>query len=40
MAPRKTVSDEDDKAMRVGCYLICAMSVAILLGLFFYTMLG
>jgi hypothetical protein len=33
------VPDKDeDQAMRVVCYLICAMSVAMLVGLFFYTM--
>jgi hypothetical protein len=32
--------DEDEyKAMRVACYLICAMSVTILVALLFYTML-
>ena len=40
MPRTQQIPDEnEDKAMRISCYLICAMSVAILLGLFFYTML-
>jgi hypothetical protein len=31
--------EDEDKAMRIACYLICALSVAILLALLFYTML-
>ena len=32
--------DEDaDKGMRVACYLICALSVAILVALLLYTIL-
>jgi hypothetical protein len=31
--------EDEDKAMRIPCYLICALSVAILVALLFYTML-
>jgi hypothetical protein len=31
--------EDEDKAMRIPCYLICARSIAILVALLFYTML-
>ena len=30
---------DEDKAMRIMCYSLCAVSVAILVGLLLYTML-
>lgn len=31
--------EDEDKAMRVNCYLICALSVAMSIGLLMYMML-
>ena len=38
MAHAQQYSDED-KTMRIICYVLCGLSVAMLLGLFAYTML-
>ncbi|MGA7930897.1 MAG: hypothetical protein WCA20_33510 [Candidatus Sulfotelmatobacter sp.] len=32
-------SPDEDKGMRIMCYLLCALSVAILVGLLLYVML-
>jgi|HubBroStandDraft_3_1064219.scaffolds.fasta_scaffold1805639_1 high-affinity Fe2+/Pb2+ permease len=38
MAHAQQYSDED-KTMQIICYVLCGLSVAILLGLLLYTML-
>ena len=36
--PIRNRHEDEDKAMRITCYLICALSIAILVGLLLYTM--